>query len=843
MRRVIFQSFQSPGDVLMLTAAIRDLHAACPREFVTDVRTSADALWTGNPWITRLEPGRPGVEVLDMHYPLIHTSDRRPVHFLQGYHDYLEQQFGRRIPVTQFRGDIHLTPGEKQSPPDLGVKLPERFWIIMAGGKYDFTAKWWNPASYQAVVDHFRGRIAFLQCGEAGHWHPPLQNVIPLVGRTTLRQFVQLMHHADGVVCPVTFAMHLAAAVETKTGRPALRPCVVIAGGREPPHWEAYPGHQFLHTVGQLPCCATGGCWKSRCQPVGDGDAKDQRDLCERPVQVRPDLRIPYCMDSITPQDVIRKIEQSLAGASLFPGNGHVPHPAVEPAVMPQRAKVSVSFHHGLGDCAYFTHLIPLYRRRGFDVEVECTPDKRILFAAAGATVIPAGTAAASHAWGYPSGETQRGHGDFWRGSKIGHNISESPLPDIGPKPELWPELCAERIDIRPHLSTEAVATAKKYLGLVPGPVILLHSKGNTAQNRKSLPDDVALQFYQALLDQTDASLILLDWDRRVPRLANYRVRHLDDLGSCSLDVLLALIDQADLMIGVDSGPLHVARFTRTPTVGIWMPGHYPSTYTLPRREQLNVVLADVTRDWNRFKRIPWNLVEHPGSRFDPDMLAGFCAQMLSPPRYLGKDDIAADVQLQHWVGEWCRGTCSNGLSTFCDRHRSFDRLLTEATRRFERPTFVETGTIRAEEDWAGAGFSTYHFGAYVSRRGGKLHSVDLTPGHVEFARNWTHVFGDAVTVHQDDSLNFLQRFPGPIDVLYLDSLDTTEPRHAEHALREVEVALPKLHERSLILFDDTPWNAGNWVGKGSRAVPWLLERGWRVLYAGYQVLLTREEV
>src|SRR5581483_1032213 len=112
-----------------------------------------------------------------------------------------------------------------------------------------------------------------------------------------------------GVLCPVTFAMHLAAAVPTRAGRPPQRPCVVVAGGREPPHWEAYPHHQFLHTVGALSCCADGGCWKSRCQTVGDGDEKDRRNLCEQPVQVSPDLRIPRCMTLITPEDVIRRIE------------------------------------------------------------------------------------------------------------------------------------------------------------------------------------------------------------------------------------------------------------------------------------------------------------------------------------------------------------------------------------------------------------------------------------------------------------------------------------------------------------------------------------------------------
>ena len=45
MRRIILRSHQSLGDVLMLTAAIRDLHLAHPGQFQTDVRTSADAIY------------------------------------------------------------------------------------------------------------------------------------------------------------------------------------------------------------------------------------------------------------------------------------------------------------------------------------------------------------------------------------------------------------------------------------------------------------------------------------------------------------------------------------------------------------------------------------------------------------------------------------------------------------------------------------------------------------------------------------------------------------------------------------------------------------------------------
>src|SRR6266446_6070657 len=223
-RQVILRCYLSPGDIVMLTAAVRDLHRAFPGEFQTDIRTAADALWENNPYVTRLDENSPTVETIEMHYPLIHSSKQRPYHFVHGFVQFLEQHLQRQIPVTEFKGDIHVSPEEKgwmSQVEELGFR--NNFWIMVAGGKYDFTAKWWDPDRYQAVVDHFLGKIRFVQCGEGDHWHPPLRNVINLVGKTDTRQFVRLMYHADGVVCPITFAMHLAAAVETKPGKPKNR--------------------------------------------------------------------------------------------------------------------------------------------------------------------------------------------------------------------------------------------------------------------------------------------------------------------------------------------------------------------------------------------------------------------------------------------------------------------------------------------------------------------------------------------------------------------------------------------------------------------------------------------
>ena len=139
-------------------------------------------------------------------------------------------------------------------------------------------------------------------------------------GKTKLRQLVRLVYHAQGIVCPVTLLMHLAAAIEVKGGKPKNRPCVVVNGGREPVHWEAYPHHQFVHTIGALPCCEHGGCWKSRTVPLGDGDKKDE-SLCVSvlPADLAADRSgpLPRCMDMISAEEVARRVELYFHGGAV----------------------------------------------------------------------------------------------------------------------------------------------------------------------------------------------------------------------------------------------------------------------------------------------------------------------------------------------------------------------------------------------------------------------------------------------------------------------------------------------------------------------------------------------
>ena len=330
-------------------------------------RTSCPALWEHNPHITPISDDDTEAQVIDCKYPLIHRSNVTPHHFIHAFLQDLSEKLGVPIPATEFKGDIHIADKEKRWMSQVmeltGADTP--FWIINAGGKWDYTIKWWHWQRYQEVVDHFRGRIVFVQVGEKGHYHPPLNGVIDLRGKTNLRQLVRLVYHAQGVLCGVTALMHLAAAVPVRGGRPKNRAGVIIAGGREPSQWEAYPHHQYLHTNGALRCCDRGGCWKSRTVPLGDGDAKDT-SLCLAPVEVSvsdsthpansyeptvtpvspretPDIlpsvnvqhsaknQLPRCLDMITTADVIRAIERYYEGGALS-YTDYIPPKLSEPA-------------------------------------------------------------------------------------------------------------------------------------------------------------------------------------------------------------------------------------------------------------------------------------------------------------------------------------------------------------------------------------------------------------------------------------------------------------------------------------------------------------------------------
>ena len=119
-----------------------------------------------------------------------------------------------------------------------------------------------------------------------------------------------------------------------------------------------------------------------------------------------------------------------------------------ESAPIPANGKIRIRFEHGLGDCANFACMIPLYRSRGFEVEVQCKADKAPLFTAAGATI--ATETCPVHLWPHADAAGSWQNGDVWAGNKPAFNLSRSPLPNIGDRHDLW----REYIDSSPRLTS-----------------------------------------------------------------------------------------------------------------------------------------------------------------------------------------------------------------------------------------------------------------------------------------------------------------------------------------------------------------------------------------------------
>lgn len=494
--------------------------------------------------------------------------------------------------------------------------------------------------------------------------------------------------------------------------------------------------------------------------------------------------------------------------------------------------KTFFSFHHGLGDCANAACLCSLYARRGYALEIQCDPDKAPLFRAAGATIVnrfdPTGKH--RHDWLHTHGN------EVWEFNKSGCNLSREPLPNIGNPASLWPELCAAGpdLDMESEVTPDIDANIERTIADLPRPLILMHTMGNTSPERKNYDAHQTTLLYHELLDRTPGTLLLLDWDARVPRCTNHRVRHMvEHFPRLSLPETYRLMTRADLFIGVDSGPLHLVNLTRLPAIGLWG-DHTPERFAIPRDLTLHL-----TANSDAEHRIEFNTL----SPRDPGLPASFVAQhaerALRAPRWLPDRLRMRDVQLQGFLDK--TRSHSGHLSNYIDRNRSFAAAM-DWLKDVDRPTIVETGTIRSPEDWAGAGYSTYLLGAFAWAKGGTLVSVDLSANFCKYSASATKELqgsGVGVKVIASDSRDFLRSYNGrPIDLFYSDSADVGTPGYQECCVDEVRLAIPLLADRGAILIDDTVHD-GQWNGKGSLAVPWLMEQGWRLDWSGYQAFLT----
>jgi hypothetical protein len=325
-------SFNYPlGDHVVFGGALRELHRSHPERFEIEVESPIPDFWKHTPYVTAKPLNRLAIEPTTTS-PASHQRDtvetvehvvvdgeffqdpnNRPHHMLQSMVETLSRKLGTRIDVKEFRGESSLSPEEMNSPGPVETLIGEHlpYWIICNGGKFDRTVKWWPTSSYQEVVSKLRNRILFVQVGRSRDYHPRLHGTLDLRGWTDIRTLMRLVYHAEGVVCPITSLMHLCAAVPRPPGSSGPRPCVIIGGGIEPPHWTAYPGQRFLSVVGSIHC-AKEPCWKARTLTLGDGSTRDGAGaLC-----TNVSNRFPACMRMIGSYQVVRTIKDYVSGGA-----------------------------------------------------------------------------------------------------------------------------------------------------------------------------------------------------------------------------------------------------------------------------------------------------------------------------------------------------------------------------------------------------------------------------------------------------------------------------------------------------------------------------------------------
>ncbi len=213
--------------------------------------------------------------------------------------------------------------------------------------------------------------------------------------------------------------------------------------------------------------------------------------------------------------------------------------------------------------------------------------------------------------------------------------------------------------------------------------------------------------------------------------------------------------------------------------------------------------------------------------------------------------------------------------SAFAERPKSRYQTLRQALEIFSSIkgcTVVELGTTRsfcdgayegcnrdevhywepqnpAKWDW-GAGSFTRVVAEALEGQGAVLHTVDAASSHIARCRVITRPYENRIRYHVSSSEDFLKKFRGKIDLLYLDTGDMTpiEPTARLH-LREARLVVERdlVRDGGIVLIDDiqnqTPKKFGETsaLGKGKYSIPYFLENGFELLEPGYQYLLRKK--
>lgn len=275
--------------------------------------------------------------------------------------------------------------------------------------------------------------------------------------------------------------------------------------------------------------------------------------------------------------------------------------------------KIRLCFNaHGLGDCVHAATAMRLYIKRGFDVAIAVENNKRWIWNAAGIPIYDGPEQLPLHPYYYPDTFGNLAVPEF-NSSKIAHFFEIAELPKLGSKQEVWDMLCRERVDVSSTIRAEYLAAADELLDGLPRPVVLLHSKGTNLQSQKSIPDQDVVELIRILLHPDSGfsgSIVTLDFDSRAATVGHARCRPVVPAWTeINAEKICALYCKADLLVGVDSGPFHMAAFTPIQCLGVFRQIH-PVQCCIPNPNATYMVSAEHHTYW-QLRGSEWRFLEY----------------------------------------------------------------------------------------------------------------------------------------------------------------------------------------------------------------------------------------
>lgn len=165
--------------------------------------------------------------------------------------------------------------------------------------------------------------------------------------------------------------------------------------------------------------------------------------------------------------------------------------------------------------------------------------------------------------------------------------------------------------------------------------------------------------------------------------------------------------------------------------------------------------------------------------------------------------------------------------------------VLFEALDVHERPTIIETGCLRVQQNWEGDGQSTFQFDWYARERYGNVITIDINAQSIDSARRACSSVTSTILNDSVATLNALgTQIRKPASLIYLDSfdLDLSDPiPSAMHHAMEVMAARNLIGPGTILCIDDfnvPPLGPG---GKGLIVDRFMESVNAEVLYTGYQ--------